>query len=379
MAVAHADRPLTLPEPERADPTLRLRFPERAHGGDLGGVGVDQSRLARLADAPIVLGVRDPETFPAQLIARSENEETSVFAFADMAMREADGERAVVLRCAASTLTVALITILDPANAIESVGDIPSPILHWTLEGTSADATARADILDFLRVLHRGGHLRIIDTDRGQSVGTLDVPSAPFDADLDRDLAFLGDVATLEEWAGMVLPLPVEVSAAEVARIAQAAAMVRAREVPVTFTGDIAATVPRGIAGADEIELEQDFGVTVFGFDVPLGVGRVRLPVSIAHMEPAPEDPELVRATLHPAIADVVVFGLSPPPERTPYKRTLLPDEQITPVGAPPWPPEWAAGEEEASRELRSGNGIRFVTEGAFFAWLADPGHRASG
>jgi len=307
MAVAHAEPPLSLPDPGRVDPSLRLRFPERAHGGDLGRVGRDRTRLARFVEAPIVLGVRDPESFRAQLIARSGTEESSVVAYADLAMREASGERAVVLRCAASTLTIALITVLDPVSAIGGTGDVPSPVLHWTLEGTSADATARADILDFLRMLHRGGQLQIIATDGGQSLGTLEVPSAPFDADLDRDLAFVGDVATLEEWAGMVLPLPVEVSAAEVARIAQAAAMVRAREVPVAFTAHIAVTVPRGIAGADEIELEQDFGVTVFGYQVPLGVGRVRLPVSMARMEPAQEDPELVRATLHPAASDVVV------------------------------------------------------------------------
>jgi len=68
---------------------------------------------------------------------------------------------------------------------------------------------------------------------------------------------------------------------------------------------------------------------------------------------------------------------LSPPPERTPYKRTLLPDEQPDPD--PPWPPEWIAGEQEASRELRSGGGIRFVTEGAFFDWLAHPDGGAPG
>jgi hypothetical protein len=68
------------------------------------------------------------------------------------------------------------------------------------LEGTSADATARADILNFLRVLHRGGQLRIIDTDRSQSVGTL--------GRAECDLAFLGDVATLEEWAGMGFRCP---------------------------------------------------------------------------------------------------------------------------------------------------------------------------
>jgi hypothetical protein len=63
---------------------------------------------------------------------------------------------------------------------------------------------------------------------------------------------------------------------------------------------------------------------------------EVRLPVSLDSHGASPKDAELVCATLHTAVADVVDFGLSPPPERTPYKRTLLPDEQITLDPDPP-------------------------------------------
>jgi hypothetical protein len=379
VSVAHAERPLFLPDLEGVDPRLRLHLPERDHAGEIGEFAGDESRLARLVDAPVVLGVRNPESFSARLLARSTSDEADIYAFADIAMREAGEQRAVVLRCVASALTLSLITLLDPTARIESPGDVPPPVLHWSLQGNSADATARADLLDFLRVLHQGGKLQITNTDRGESVGVLDAPGAPFDADLARDLAFLADVATLEEWAGIVLPLPGEVAAAEVARISQAAATVRAREIPIRLTGDIAATMPRDVSGVDEIELEQEFGVTVFGFDVPLGVGHVRLPVVVGDTAPAPGRPELVRVTLRAVAADSVLFTLTAPADRTAYKRTLVPGEEPDPGTCVAWPADWAAGEHEASSELRDGRGVRFVTEDAFFKWLAHPDAAASG
>jgi hypothetical protein len=376
--VAHAERPLSLPDLNRVDPQLRLRLPKRDYRGGIGGLVGDDTRLARITDAPVVLGVRAPESFSARLCARSDSDAADIYAFADIAMREADGQQAVVLRCAASALTLSVITLLDATVQIVAPTDVPLPVLYWTLQANGADATARADLLDFLRVLHQGGKLEIINTDRGEAVGTLDAPGAPFDADLDRDLAFLTDVATLEEWSGMVLPLPSEVPAAEVARIAQAAAMIRAREIPVTFSGDIAATMHSDLSGVDEVELEQDFGVTVFGFDVPLGVGRVRLPVALGQIRPAPEQPELVRVVLRPVPAEGVVFALSPPPERVAYKRTLIPGEEQELETEPAWSAEWAAGEHQASNQLRAGQGIRFVTESAFFEWLAHADAAAS-
>lgn len=378
MSVAHAELPHFLADLDGVDERLRLLLPDRVHAGEIGGVSGDPGRLAGFVDAPVVLGVRTPESFSAQLIARSAVGHAAINAFVDIAMREVGDQRAVVLRGVASALTVSLITILDPAKPVENPGDVPAPVLHWSLLANSGDATARADVLDFLRVLHEGGQLQIVNSDRAESVGVLDAPGAPFDADLARDLAFLTDVATLEEWAGMVLPLPVEVAAAEVARIAQAAAMVRAREIPVSFTGDIAATMSRDTIGVDEIELEQDFGVTVFGFDVPLGVGHVRLPVAVRDADPVAEQRDLVRVTLRPEAADSVLFALTPPDDREAYKRTLVPGEVPSANPSAAWPPGWAAVEHGVSRDLRAGRGVRFVSESAFFEWLAHPEATAS-
>lgn len=372
VSTAHAERPHFLADLEGVDQGLRLALPDREHVGEIGKNAGDSARLASLVDAPVVLGVRVPESFSARLLARSDTDEADIYAAVDLAMREDGDQRAVVMRCIASGLTLSLISILDPAMHVERASDVPPPVLHWSLRATSADATARADVLDFLRVLHQGGKLQIIDAEVGESVAALDAPGAPFDAGLARDSAFLTDVATLEEWAGMVLPVPNEVPAAEVAKIAQAATMVRSREIPVAFSGDIAATMPADILGIDEIELAQDFGVTVFGFDVPLGVGHVRLPVVAGETTPVPGQPDLVRVALRPVAASSVLFTLTPPDEREPYKRTLVPGE--TPAGpAPGWPKDWMTGEHDVSRDLRAGRGVRFVSESAFLEWLAHP------
>ncbi len=128
---------------------------------------------------------------------------------------------------------MALVTVLDPSRvALVRPGRL-YPTLYWSLTPLSGDVTARADVLDFLRVLHQERRLRITNEDVGEPIGTVDGPGSPFDADLERDWRFMTDVAVLEEWSGMLLPVPREVSALEVARIQQAAEIVRRRQVVV--------------------------------------------------------------------------------------------------------------------------------------------------
>lgn len=83
-------------------------------------------------------------------------DQAELYAFADVAMREADDRRAVVLRAYAGPLTLALITVLDPFGAVPRPGQVPAPTLFWSLAASSGDAIAGADVLDFLRVLHQG-------------------------------------------------------------------------------------------------------------------------------------------------------------------------------------------------------------------------------
>ena len=351
------------------NPLLDLVLAERDRVGGLPGEVTDEARAAPLIDAPVVIGVRSPRQFIATLTARTDETEATLHAFADIAMRESDSPRAVVLRCRASDLTVALITLLDPEAKIHEPGDVPPPVLVWKLASRSADATARADVLDFLYALHQGAVLEILDSDRSVPIGSMEAPGGPFDPDLARDRHFLNDVATLEEWSGMSLPVPPEVPANEVARIHQAAEMVRSRRVPVKFTGDIQATVDSSATSADELYLEQELGVSVFGFDVPLGLGRARFPVEVVETEPASEA-GLTSATFRPDVSGrPILFALEPPAERTPYKRTLGPDEAPSPE-VDDVPTAWLEGEREAEDELRANRGIRFATEEAFFSWL---------
>ncbi len=138
MSVAHAERPHFLADLEGVDERLHLQLPDRVHAGEIGEVSGDPARLARFVDAPVVLGVRTPESFSARLLVRSAVGQADINAFADMAMREVGNQRAVVLRCIASALTLSLITILDPAKPIENPSDVPPPVLHWSLLAVAA-------------------------------------------------------------------------------------------------------------------------------------------------------------------------------------------------------------------------------------------------
>jgi hypothetical protein len=373
MAVIHADRPVSITEPDDVDPRLRLELAKRTFQGTGVRDGRDIDRLGEFVNAPVVVGVRQRREFQAHLKAESAQGAAEIRGFADIAMREVDGTRAVVLRCHASELTVALITVLDPEHEQIGEGNLPMPVLHWSLTPRSADAMARADLLDFLREIHKGGHLQISDADTGERMGRLVVPGGPFDRDLEQDWHFLSDVATLEEWAGMSLPLPAEVSAVEVDRIQQAAEMVRTRRVVVGLSSDISTTVTGELEDADELQLEQDFGVEVFGYDVPLGTGLAHIQVSIIDQTAGEKDGESHVTFRLSEPEQQISFELRPPDERMPYKRTLLPDEAPPPVDATRLPTDWMDGEREADQELRNGGGIRFSSEDAFFEWLENP------
>lgn len=120
--------------------------------------------------------------------------------------------------------------------------------------------------------------------------------------------------------------------------------------------------------------LEQDFGVLVFGFDVPLGIGRTRFPPSLVSMQPDPARPAMSRVRLAPPRTDGrVVFALDPPPGRLPSNRTLAAGEEPTDAPAEEWDADWFEKEREADVDLRGGHGIRFTNEDAFLAWLEQP------
>ncbi len=65
-------------------------------------------------------------------------------------MREVDDTRAVVLKAYAGPLTVVLVTVLNLSWVALGPGHVPPLTLYWSLARLSGDATARADVLDFL-------------------------------------------------------------------------------------------------------------------------------------------------------------------------------------------------------------------------------------
>lgn len=374
MTVAHSDVPLRIPAPIDVDPNLQLELSANEHHGFWLPGSADEGRLQELVSAPPASGSPEPREFQARLTIQSRRRAAEVGAFADLAIREAGGEQALVVRCQSSELTLGLITLLDPDDPRFDDGHIPLPFLYWSLTPRSADATARADLLDFLREIHAGGQLQISDADTDENLGKLDVPGAPFDPVLEDDWRFLSDVATLEEWSGVPLPLPPQVSAAEVQRVCRAAEIVREREALVPVETDIPTTVSSDPATIDELQLEQDFGVEVFGREVPLGVGTAKFAVKVV----GEAEPERTKGLWHVVFRPTtsgqpLAFSLCPPAGREAYKRTLATGEEPDEVSSPVLPPEWMEGEREAEEELRRGQGIRFSGENALLNWLQNP------
>jgi len=325
-------------------------------------------------------GARRPIEFRAQIAAGRPGSRTSLNAFADIAKREIDGEQAAVLRCRAGALTVALITLLDPSRPPRTPEDVEPPILYWAIAPRGADATARAEILDFLRTLHIEGLLHVHNVETGEQVGALEADPAAFDPELEQDWAFLRDVATLEEWGDLALPLPTEVEADEVARIREAAEYVRARRVTYRLAEDIHAVVTTAVSAADELILEQGFGVEVFGYDVPLGTGRAHLAVDVVDSSPDPVDASRIHVTFRPlASGDRVTFELAPPEGRAARRWTLADGERPEEDPDEAWWEGWAAGERQADDELRTATGRRFAGDEAFLKWLAELGPSAAG
>jgi len=253
--------------------------------------------------------------------------------------------------------------------------DSTSTTLKWRLETGGGDATARARNLQVLRALSGTGSMLVEDARTGARVGRVDlVARSWFDSELERDLEFLAAVADVERWSGMHIVLPERASAEEVARLSQAAAMVRARQVSLRIDGEITARTATRIDEADELRLSQDMGIYLFGQEIPLGVAtgsvRVRL---VSSTSDAADSSQFVTVfapmgdaatqliwTLDPLTgAEGDAYGVDEVPDRT--------QEWF-------WSDAWQAGEAEAQAELATGRTVRHPTTEAFFAYLDEHG-----
>jgi hypothetical protein len=195
--------------------------------------------------------------------------------------------------------------------------------LHWSLLPGGPSVTARADGLRFIRALAASGQLAFQLADR-EALPPIEIVSGPWE--YEDEWRLFEDLATLEEWSGVTLPMPDAVSAEDATAAAEAASWARSQQIDAELAGAITfRPLPAATLGKpDELRLHQDFGIEVLSTELPLGEGIARVPLRAVDRESDGE--EIVHAW--PARSNVV-FWLTPPPTRR------LPARRTQPLNAP--------------------------------------------
>jgi hypothetical protein len=311
--------------------------------------------------SPLARPAREPASFTGLYEAATDRGSLELLLPTDVTFQEEGPARTVILRGAASSLSLTFVVSPELTT------------LRWVLEPGGGDATARADILDFLYAMSGDGFLTLRDVERDAFVGKIRLFAEAFPEDMERDRAFLSDLATIEEWAGLTVPVPTEASAEEVGLVAEAARFIRARQIALRLQA-LKAAAPRGTPDPDELRLEQDLGLSLFGYEVPLGTARVAVPVRVANRAPDPERAELDVLAFAPS-DDIWerIFEIDPPVTRRPeHRRTWVEGEDKASTAAIDsaqryfWSAEWQRGERAAERDLREGRTSRYPTDDDF-------------
>lgn len=189
------------------------------------------------------------------------------------------------------------------------VGSASVPALHWMLLPDGTSVTARADALRALRAMSAGAELTL--TLGGSRAPALSLEGEAWE--LDDEWRLFEDLASLEEWSGLTLPMPSDLSAKAATDIAQGAAWARSARVRAEIRGPLELACPEPLKSApDEFRVVKEFDVDVLGVRVPLGRGRARLALTGAQVRETPAGTVL---TAQPGSSQAT-FWLTPPPGR---------------------------------------------------------------
>lgn len=325
--------------------------------------------LIEPADAPDIAAIDGAESgagFTALIRIENDRGHMSVVMALEIDARAAPEGPTVTLRGTAYRLTLEL--VIEPSRTS----------LSWHLLSGGGDATARANNLRMLAALSGTGVLTVQDARNAAVVGRFRLDAQRwFDEELRRDLEVLSDLAVIEEWAGMHLPLPQEIPSDEVARIAQAAGIVRARAVALRVDGELIARTDVAIDQADELRLAQSLAISVFGHTVPLGVAAGSIRVRLVSSGRDPDDPDHILSVFETADeqAAQLLWTLEPPLGRLAGPWTAGATEiESDPDQAWFWRDEWQAGEASAQHELRAGQTACHPSTEAFLTYLEEHG-----
>lgn len=223
----------------------------------------------------------------------------------------------LMVRGRTEELSIGVALIADPLVLLAVGGR--QRALHWSLLPGGPSVTARADALRFLRGLATGGQLIF-------QMGTSDrLPPVDFDGgrwEYEEEWRLFEDLATLEEWGGVTIPMPQEVSGEEATIAAQAASWARTRQVAARVTEAIIFTTDGfSVEEPDELRLHQDFDVELFGVEVLVGEGVARVKLDRVDRQGS-SDENGVRYLARPAESEITFWLRAPSRRRLPPYRT---------------------------------------------------------
>jgi hypothetical protein len=175
-----------------------------------------------------------------------------------------------------------------------------------------------------LEALGQGGYLRVFGPGKpSRHVARVPVAPEPISDESRALLAFLSDVRTVEEWAGVDLDLPPEVPADEVHQVVSLAALIRKEGRSVTWH-NARLTLPEESAGQlsenGAMRIEEEAHAVVLGREIKLGFLRRDLPeFEVVSVAPDCDQPGYVHVEIkppHAGAASIVerLSGLVPGP-----------------------------------------------------------------
>jgi hypothetical protein len=190
--------------------------------------------------------------------------------------------------------------------------------VKWTHTVDGSPARDQLTALRFMAALQGEGTFTLRDCEsRVRLIHESTRPEA-VEERLTRLLKLLADVVTIEDWVGVELPVPSEISGAEIEAIAVAANQIREREVPfsaqkISLVGP-ASAIPQ-LADGENIAISETMVVELFGESVALARRTVRFPgvevIDCGEVEPGRHAIELLPASgLSP---ELLCWELEPP------------------------------------------------------------------
>jgi hypothetical protein len=332
IVVEHPSAPVVAPAPPEE---------HRDHWQDRGARGSDVNARAGLDIRGAVAELADRHLPAREELTRSESMAADAMFVGEAGRGEVFGSATVFVHEAGADIFRAVLLVADPFAALVTARGPDAALdgaLHWTLVPDGPSATARADALNLLRAMRAPGAFMLAAHERPVRIGPIGFGGHEWSDE--QEWRLFEDLATLEEWTGVTVPVPRELDDDTATRVAQAALWVRTQTIPARVSGPVTfrARAAPDLADADELRVFDTETLSVAGVELDLGQTALRLPIRVQQVgQPDRAGFVDVIAETTPGPVDLL---LSPPStRRLPPRRTqaveLAPPRDEAPAAAP--------------------------------------------